>query len=228
MRAKIWISVITGWLLVALVGVAQTGAQPPDVATPTAVTQLQPAGGGVQDGVALTLASSSVDPAQVAPEAVVLSEGFEGTWPGAWKLDDYSSADNGTYLWGKRDCSVHSGSYAGWSVGGGSDGRDLNCSAEYPANINTWAVYGPIDLSDATTAIVTFYLSGKSEATVDGNGNPYDFLFIGSNIAATGDFYGSRYWNNWTNGPDGNGFWKRTLDLSQDAEHNRLGQSEVW
>jgi hypothetical protein len=228
MKVKIWISIVTGWMLVALISVAQTAAQPPAVATPTGVPQARPANGGVQDGVSLTLATSPHDTAQVAPAALVLAEGFEGAWPGAWKLDDYSDLDDGNYLWGKRDCLAHSGNNAGWSVGGGSDGRDLDCSDQYPPNINTWAVYGPIDLSDATTAVVTLYLTGRSEAAVRENGDPYDFLFIGSNTAAVGDFYGSRYWSNWTGGPDGNGYYKRTFDLSQDDAHNRLGESEVW
>jgi hypothetical protein len=227
MRAKIWISIITGWLLVALIGVAQTAAQPPAAATPTGMPQ-QPANGGVQHGVALTVSAPSVEAAQVDPAAQVLTEGFEGSWPGPWMLNDYSDSDNGTYLWGQRDCKVHSGSYAGWSVGGGADGENLNCSHEYPANINTWAVYGPIDLSDATSAVVTFYITGRSEAGVNGNGDPYDYFFIGSHTQPTGIFWGSRYWDNWTQGPDGHGFSKRTLDLSQDQAHNRLGQSEVW
>src|SRR5262245_21911470 len=228
MRAKIWLSIITGWLMVALMSVAQSATQPPAAITPTGVPQTQPADGRVQNGLALTLASPAVAPAHVAPAALVFTEDFEGTWPGSWKLNDYSDSDGGTYLWGKRDCSVHTGNYAGWSVGGGSDGKNLKCSDQYPANISTWAVYGPIDLSDATTAVVTFYLTGKSEGAVNGNGDPYDYLFIGSNTAATGTFWGSRYWNVWTNGQDGNGFWKEVLDLSQDAEHNRLGQSQVW
>ena len=228
MRAKIWISIITGWLLVALIGVAQTAAQPPAAVTPTGVPQAQPADGMVQDGVDISLASPASEPAQVGPAALVFTEGFEGAWPGSWKLNDYSDTDNGTYLWGKRNCRPHNGNYSGWSVGGGSDGKNLGCSDQYPANINTWAVYGPIDLSDATSAVVTFYVTGKSEAAVNGNGDPYDFFFIGSNTQATGNFYGSRYWSDWTNGPDGSGYSKRSLDLSQDAAHSRLGQSKVW
>src|SRR5262245_26255309 len=166
MRANIWICIITGWLLVALIGAAQTGAQPPN-ATPTAAPQAQPPDGRVQDGVPLDLAAPPISAAEVGPAALVLAEGFENQWPGAWKLDDYSSDDGGTYLWGKRDCLAHSGGYAGWSVGGGSDGSNLNCSDQYPNNINTWAVYGPFDLSDATSAIITFYFTGRSEGSVN-------------------------------------------------------------
>ena len=167
-----------------------------------------------------------VAPAEVAAlaktEAAVpfpMSETFEGTWPGAWILRDSSTGDGGEFLMGKRDCHPHSGSYAGWSVGGGAQGVNLTCEGTYPNNAKSWAIYGPFSLAGVSSASLTFYLYGQAEG---GENCPYDYLFVGSSIDGT-HFAGGKYCGNWTSGPDGNGYYRRTLDLS-----DRLGQAQVW
>jgi hypothetical protein len=149
-----------------------------------------------------------------------MSEDFEGAWPtSGWEVIDNSNSDGGEYLWGKRDCHPHTGSFAAWSVGGGAHGSALPCSSDYPNNVETLAQYGPFDLSSATTASLTYHFWGRTEG---GNGCPYDFFFVGNSTDAQ-SYLGSGYCGNWSNGGAGNGYHQRTLDLS-----NRLGQSQVW
>lgn len=156
----------------------------------------------------------------VEPAAAIMSQGFEGAWPAVgWELDDLSSNDGGEFLWGKRTCHPHGGSYAGWSVGGGAHGGALSCDANYPNYTHTWAVYGPFDLRNATSASLTYYVYGRTESS---STCAYDWLFVGSSTDGTW-FNGTAMCGDWTTGPDGNGYTRRTLDLS-----NRLGQSRVW
>lgn len=165
-------------------------------------------------------------PAQVAVAEVVsvpanMSQNFEGVWPAAgWVLSDESNTDGGEYLWGKRNCRPRTGSFAGWSVGGGANGGTLSCSANYPNNANTWAIYGPFDLSSATSASLTFHLWGR---TAGAAGCPWDYLFVGSSTNGTEFSNGTRYCGDWTGGDAGNGYYQDTLDLN-----SRLGQSQVW
>ncbi len=155
-----------------------------------------------------------------APASVLMSQNFEGAWPAAgWQLSDQSGNDGGEYLWGKRTCWPHTGSYGGWSVGGGAQGSALTCAGQYPLYANTWAIYGPFDLSQASAATFIFYFRGRTEG---GSQCPYDKFFAGSS-ANNVNFSGSVWCGDWTAGTAGNGFYQATLDLA-----SRLGQSQVW
>ena len=149
-----------------------------------------------------------------------ISEDFEGAWPtGSWALSDGSSSDGGEYLWGRRNCQPHAGGFSGWAVGGGSQGSALDCSAGYPNNAQSWAVYGPFDLSDVTSASLSFYIWGATAGDTD---CPWDYLFAGSSSDGL-SFSGSRYCGDWTSGDESNGFSVSSLDLSSE-----LGQDQVW
>lgn len=155
------------------------------------------------------------------PAAVIMTEDFEGAWPKAgWYLSDQSSTDGGQYLMGKRNCHPRTGGYAGWTVGGGAQGSALSCSAYYPNNLDTWAVYGPFDLSRASSASLTFYFWGRTE--YGSSSCPYDFLFVGDSNNGY-QFYGYFFCGTFMSGPAGNSYYQHTLDLS-----SRLGESQVW
>lgn len=156
------------------------------------------------------------------PTGIIMTEGFEYTWPSSgWTLVDLSDSDGGEYLLGDRDCHPHTGSWAGWMIGGGAQGRQLGCNAYYPNYVNTWAVYGPFDLSQASSASLGFYLWGDTEY-YGGTTCDYDYLWVSSALES-GDWYGPTFCGNYTNGNAGNGYYFFTFDLS-----NRLGQSRVW
>ncbi len=149
-----------------------------------------------------------------------MSEGFEGAWPGpGWTLSDTSDLDGGEYLWGKRDCHPHSGDYAIWAVGGGAQGSSFSCSDSYPNNVETWAIYGPFSLSNASSASLIYHVYGRSEGY---QGCPYDFLLVGSSIDGE-EFLGERVCQDATEGNAGNGYHELTHDLSF-----RIGEPQVW
>ena len=151
-----------------------------------------------------------------------MSEGFEGAWPSAgWGLLDDSPNDGGEYLWAARDCHPRSGRYAAMTFGGGMHGQHMPCSANYPNNISTWAAYGPFDLSQATSASLTFHVWGLIDGPVAGE-CPRDYLYVGSSVDGR-NFLGGKVCGDATDGPDGNGYYLLTLSLAQ-----RLSERQVW
>lgn len=144
----------------------------------------------------------------------IMSEDFEGGFPGPWNvLDD--AAGYGEYYWAKRNCRSYSGSYSGWGVGGGADGSSLSCGANYPNNAKAWMVYGPFDLTDATDAELLFRYWNLSEWYFDG-------LFWGASIDGQ-YFYGY--------GASGNsGGWSYVnFDLTDVYPLGDLtGEPQVW
>jgi hypothetical protein len=112
----------------------------------------------------------------------IISEDFEGTFPGEWDVFDNDDETNGTYFWAKKDCNPNAGSYSAWAVGGGTDGSALTCGSDYPDNARSWMIYGPFSLADATDAEFRFMYWLNSEPS-------NDVLFAGASDNGT-DFYG--------------------------------------
>lgn len=107
-------------------------------------------------------------------EVVLMSEDFEGSFPSAgWILHD---AEGTGHVWGKESFRVHGGSYSMWECAGGSSA--LPSGSDYANNMQTWAIYGPFDLSDATSAELRFWRSVQTAS-------PDDYVFW----AAAGDLY---------------------------------------
>ncbi|MFZ3078814.1 MAG: hypothetical protein WA109_03935 [Bellilinea sp.] len=155
------------------------------------------------------------------PWTNLFSETFEGTFPGEWSL--YSYWFNGTewqnvtsaISWGKRTCQANSGSNGGWAVGGGTYGSALQCMAGYADNIETWMVYGPIDLSQ----IKDGYISIKLWLDIENN---YDFVGWGvslDNVTVYGNAF-TGYSGSW---------FTDTMDLKDVYTlGNITGQPQVW
>lgn len=198
---------------IALILVASLGlafAQPPDPTVPASPLGARYTTVYLPDAPAATGASY--------PNS--MTEGFEGAWPATgWTLSDQSSTDGGEFKWGARSCHPHTGSSAGWSVGGGVQGSLLNCGASYASNLNTWARYGPFDLSNATSASLKIYFWGTTEYDSECK---YDYFYVGHS-ADGNSFNGSRGCGSMTNGTEGNGYYSFTLDLAP-----RLGLSQVY
>jgi hypothetical protein len=133
-----------------------TYTAPPAPPTPTATPQPTPR-------PAPTVA---VPPAPAAPRTVagqsrqpvwqvIESQPFEvGTWPGQWQVSDANGAANGEYMWVAAPCRVFAGTFSGMAVGGGADGMQTACNANYPNNARSWMIYGPFSLADAVAAEV--------------------------------------------------------------------------
>jgi len=149
------------------------------------------------------------------PWSVVVSEGFEGSFPGAWQVFDNDGASNGEYYWARRACRAYSGSYVGWPVGGGADGAGLACESNYPDNANSWMIYGPFSLVGATAANLHLKLSLYTEAS-------YDYLCYGASVDGTS-------FASYCLSGSSDGWTDYSLDLAQvDTLGNLLGQPNVW
>ncbi|HNP72669.1 MAG TPA: hypothetical protein PKK15_16235 [Kouleothrix sp.] len=160
----------------------------------------------------------------VSPNAAPLNESFEGSWPTSdWQLSDQSSSDGGTYLWGKRNCTSHTGQFAIMAHGGGAQGSGKACGSQYPNNLNTWAVYGPVNLSNATAATLYIYIRGHSPSI---SGCSADGLFIGTSTNST-QFSGVGLCGGTTSGSDGNGYTRLGFDLAS-LLGKSVNQPQVW
>jgi hypothetical protein len=209
--------VIVAFLVVLTIVILVAGQHPTTYAAPSTppVERME------VKGVSMVYAGTSTSQELAGrPVGSLMFEGFEGTWPAAgWTLLDVSTWDGGHYVFGKRNCYPYKGSYAGWSVGGGANGSLLACEATYPNDVDTWAAYGPFDLSAANSASLAFRMWGKSEY-IDDCG--YDNFYVGSSVDGI-NFLGNLYCGDWTGGSEVNGYHPAQLDLS-----NRLGQNAVW
>ena len=143
----------------------------------------------------------------------IVMENFEGDFPNVWKLKDDSGS--GEYLWAKSNCRVYSGNYSGWAIGGGANGSSLGCGSEYPYDADSWMLFGPFSLSDATDAELRFKFWLNSEREYD------KFCWLAS---LDNDGYGgicsSGYSNGWVD---------EAIDLKNIPYlGNLIGQSQIW
>lgn len=145
----------------------------------------------------------------------IVSTDFEGAFPGPWTVVDNNGTSYGEYYWGKRTCRPYAGNYSGWAVGGGTNGAPLSCGSPYPDNAESWMVYGPFSLADATAGDLRFKLWTNSESG-------WDYVFWGASTDGI-NFYGSS-----TSGASG-GWVDKILDLSNVYQlGNLMGQPAVW
>lgn len=100
------------------------------------------------------------------PWILVMSEGFEGSFPSAgWSVADLNGGDE--HLWGRDSSWSHSGSgWAAWAARDGADGI-FSSLGYYPDWVNTAMKYGPFDLSAASGALLEFAYSHISPEDED-------------------------------------------------------------
>jgi hypothetical protein len=164
-----------------------------------------------------------------AASTSIMFENFEGVFPPGdplWAVEDDNGTANGEYLWDDVPCFPieSTGSRSAWPADAGANGLNLGPSdcntVVYPANVDSWLIYGPFSLADAGSASLDFYFRLVSQSC-----DPItncDFLFWGAstnNINYFGDFAAGAY----TSGPFNNGYNFASLDLSFFA-----GQPQVW
>ncbi|MDD2695803.1 MAG: proprotein convertase P-domain-containing protein, partial [Anaerolineales bacterium] len=137
------------------------------------------------------------------------SETYEGAFPlYGWEvLDDYPD-DGKEYKWDDDDYRPHTGAWAAWPANEGANRLDP-ATSDYPPYMSSWMIYGPIDLSDATTAEVSFWLWQEIETN-------YDHLFFG----VSHDHYGTYSGSMW----DGFVDWEEQ-SISLD---DYIGDASVW
>jgi hypothetical protein len=159
-----------------------------------------------------------LQPTQTNGWVTIASQDFEGSFPsGLWQVGDNDGTTNGEYYWAKKSCRPYAGSNSGWAVGGGANGAALACASTYPINADSWMVYGPFSLADATAADLSFKLWLNTESG-------YDYVYRLASTNGT-NFYGS------VDGDSGNsgGWIDRVLDLTAvPTLGNLTGQTQVW
>ncbi len=143
----------------------------------------------------------------------IVSEDFEGSFPGPWTVFD-GEAGYGEYYWGERNCRPYEGVYSGWAVGSGANGSSLTCDSSYPNDAQSWMVYGPFSLVGATAADLQLKLWLNTET-----GDDY--------VCRAASINGTNYYGSCTTGT---GNWMdRVLDLSSvPTLGNLMDQPQVW
>lgn len=87
----------------------------------------------------------------------VFTETFESGIGSGWTVTDTSDADGGEFSWGAGSFTPTSAVTAAWCVGGGADGSSLTPGLDdYPNYVDSWLIYGPIDLDGVWDAYVRF------------------------------------------------------------------------
>ncbi len=138
---------------------------------------------------------------------VIDAETFEGMFPtSGWELLD-GSDDGCEFLWDDDDYRPYAGSWAGWPADGGANGLDP-ATSKYPPYMNSWMIYGPFDLSNATQADTLFKMWRQIETN-------YDSIFFG--VSSDGNNFNGIFW-------DGSSDWT-SYDVNYDGY---TGDSTVW
>jgi hypothetical protein len=170
-RRCLGIVAVVALLLSLAVGTLANELSPPQQYLPLLPDSATVFGGRVwesktsADGIAWPGVERAAGGAVTAGWITIVSEGFEGAFPGVgWEITEDGV---GEYTWSRRGCRPHSGSYSVWGVGGGADGGALQCGASYPEGASSWLLYGPFSLADATAAEVTFKYWLNSESGWD-------------------------------------------------------------
>ena len=145
--------------------------------------------------------------------SAIVEEDFEGAFPGEWRVLDGNTAE-GLHAIEPRTCRAYGGNHSGWVVGGGA-GAGLGCQSAYPRHVESWMVFGPFSLADASAAELAFQLWLNSEPEYDG-------VFSGASLD------GVKYHGYMASGNSA-GWGQHTLDLRTVPELGDLtGQEEVW
>lgn len=139
----------------------------------------------------------------------IMTQTFEGYFPPTgWNIYDGNPNDGKEYYWDDDNLKHYTGSKATWPARGGADGIDPGLATTYPANMDTWMIYGPFDLSNAKSADVAFMLWRHIEIK-------YDHLFFG--ISSNGTNFNGWLW-------DGSADWENKIY----SLNSYLGDSDVW
>ncbi len=165
-------------------------------------------------GLEVQPASASL-PGGVAPKVAttVLSDGFEGAFPGStWQLW-HPTSGAAQVDWGKTTHRRASGSASIWCAAAGS--QSPGAGGMVPANTNSWAIAGPFNLSSVSSGTLAFDLWLDTEAG-------YDFFMWLASFDGT-NFSGLQTSTNTS------GFQRVEQDLSDwGSAGNVTGRSQVW
>jgi hypothetical protein len=99
---------------------------------------------------------------------ILLDEDWEdGFDSGLWLTIDRDGSQHGDYRWGVRefDNPIGGGSQSAWSIGSGQNGQNLDPAINgYPARADSWLIHGPMDLTNAVKAELSFNYTFEADA----------------------------------------------------------------
>jgi PKD repeat protein len=141
----------------------------------------------------------------------IYSDTFEGSFPGSWQTFRLG-ANAG---WGASSYRSYSGAHSAYCAASGSAAAPNG--GPYPANENSWMIYGPFSLADATAAQATFQYWLSTQASHD------YFEYMVSTVAFNTGYQGFKK----SGSPVG---WQSgTLNFDdQLLSSSALGHSQVW
>lgn len=197
-------------LAVALLAVSMVLAQPFALANLAAGQDAT----AHQEDVFVRLPRAQLPPSAAADWSNLLSDGFEGDFPGAtWQL-------TGTPTWGKTGYRKRSGDASVYAVGGGEGA--IVPPGSYGNNADAIMAYGPFSLVGATAGQVNFSHWTNTEYT---NQDKKDSLCVLASSDGA-NFFGTCYSGAWANSPGAvDGWVAATFDMSRVGV---LGQPQVW
>lgn len=100
-----------------------------------------------------------------AAAQLLLSDGFEGAFPGPWSVFDNNGGANGQVFWDDTNFRSDVGNWSVWCADGGADASARG--SDYSNNMDSWLVFGPFNLSDAASGRLSFRYWNRSEDNFD-------------------------------------------------------------
>jgi hypothetical protein len=98
----------------------------------------------------------------------VFTDSFEGDITADWTLEDGDGADNGEYYWATTSITASEGTSSVWATGGGADGELLTPGTDnYPSNVLSYMIRGPVDISGTTRARLSFDYWLQTQQNID-------------------------------------------------------------
>jgi hypothetical protein len=152
----------------------------------------------------------TIDQARSTSGIVVVSDDFEGPFPGAWQVDHATGA-SGTE-WGKVTCNAAAGTGSAWCAAGGGSPQPA-CSV-YTNSMSTRMTYGPFSLADAIAAWAEFDVSYDTEACCD---------FVSYGLSTDGTNFA------WADLSGSSGGWvHETVDFAGIGGLTLVGAPQAW
>jgi hypothetical protein len=164
---------------------------------------------------------------------VITEERFEGqAWPPAgWETfdNDLPPSQNGEYCWRNVAFQGFQSQQSAWPAAGCANGLNPAAST-YPDRMDSWLVYGPFSLADATAARVRFKLWQQIVGQIQNN------QCSGDNLAWLASLDGINFAGNCSVGsstpdepPTVNGWFDIVFDLTAvPGLGSAVGRTEVW
>ncbi len=146
----------------------------------------------------------------------IFSDNFEGSFPGSWQLWHSSQAPD--TVWGKSTCWSNGGTGSAWCAAGGTAAQ-APCT-QYAGNMNTWMIYGPFSLADATEASAEFDAWYGTEAYDQATQEGDQFKWL---ISTDGQNFSGYY----TSG-NSNGWTHQVFNFKDVTSITAIGSTQVW